>query len=100
LENLWYSGGKLEISGASASFVELAWISKEQRQSSKLLELESFDACKNAAVPMIVMLGHLELDMEVLDIGMETVGSNDCREMCGPCCKASYLLSILVVLIR
>ena len=28
---------------------------------------------------MIVILGCLELDMEVLDAGMETVESNDCR---------------------
>jgi len=31
--------------------------------------------------PMIVILGHLELDMEVLDAGIETTESNDCREM-------------------
>ena len=30
---------------------------------------------------MIAMLGHLELDMEISDAGMETVKSNDCREM-------------------
>ena len=54
-------------------------MSKEQRQSLKLWEPRSFDACKNAAAPMIAMLGHLELDMEVSDIGMETVESNDCR---------------------
>ena len=34
---------------------------------------------KNAAAPMIVMLGCSELDMEVLDVGMETMESNDCR---------------------
>ena len=28
---------------------------------------------------MIVMLGHLELDMKVLDAGMETAESDDCR---------------------
>jgi len=28
---------------------------------------------------MIIILGHLELDMEVLDAGMETMESNDCR---------------------
>jgi len=27
------------------------------------------------------MLGYLELDMEVLDTGMETTESNDCREV-------------------
>ena len=30
---------------------------------------------------MIVMLGHSESDMEVLDAGMETVESNNCREV-------------------
>jgi len=35
--------------------------------------------CKNAAVPMITMLGHSELDMEVSDAGMETAEYNDCR---------------------
>ena len=39
----------------------------------------SFDAYKNAAAPMIAMLGCSELDMEVLDVGMETAESNDCR---------------------
>ena len=28
---------------------------------------------------MIAMLDHLKLDTEVLDIGMETMESNDCR---------------------
>ena len=42
-------------------------------------EPRSFDACKNAAAPMIAMLGHPELDTEILDAGMETVESDDCR---------------------
>jgi len=46
-----------------------------------LLEPRSFDVRKNAATPMIAMLGHLKLDTEILDIGMETAESNDCREM-------------------
>jgi len=54
-------------------------MSKEQRQSLKLWEPGSFDACKNAAAPMIAMLDHSELDMEVLDAGMETAESDDCR---------------------
>ena len=81
LVNSWYSEGTLERSGISASFAELAWLSKEQRQSSKLLEPRSFDTCKNAAAPMIAMLGHLELDMEVSDADIETVESDDCRGM-------------------
>jgi len=36
---------------------------------------------KNAAAPMIAMLGHSELDIEVSDAGMETVESDDCRGM-------------------
>ena len=56
-------------------------MSEKQRQSLKLLEPGSFDAHKKAAAPMIAMLGHLELDMEVLDVGMETVESNSCRGM-------------------
>jgi len=54
-------------------------MSEEQRQSSKLLEPGSFDACKNATAPMIVMLDCLELDMEISDASMKTVVSNDCR---------------------
>ena len=36
---------------------------------------------KNATASMIVMLDHSELDMEVLDTGIETAEFNDCREM-------------------
>jgi len=46
-----------------------------------LLEPRSFDTCKNATAPIIVMLGYLEIDMEVSDAGMKTTESNDCREM-------------------
>ena len=44
-----------------------------------MLEPGSFDVCKNTAVPMIAMLGRLELDTEVSDISIETTKSNDCR---------------------
>ena len=56
-------------------------MSKERRQSSKLWEPGSFDAHKNAAAPMIAMLGCLELDMEVSDAGIETAESNNSREV-------------------
>ena len=36
---------------------------------------------KNVTAPIIAMLGHSELDMKVLDTGMETAESNDCRGM-------------------
>ena len=54
-------------------------MSEERRQSSKLWEPRSFDACKNAAALMIAMLGHPELDTEVSDAGMEPTESDDCR---------------------
>jgi len=54
-------------------------MSEEQRQSSKLWEPGSFDVRKNAATPMIAVLGHPELDMEVSDADMETAESDDCR---------------------
>jgi len=44
-----------------------------------LWEPGSFDVCKNTAAPMIAMLGHSELDMEVSDAGMETAESNNCK---------------------
>ena len=46
-----------------------------------MLKPRSFDACKNAAAPMITMLDHSEVDMEVSDAGMKTVESNNCREI-------------------
>ena len=46
-----------------------------------MLEPKSSDAHKNAAALMRAMLGCSELDMEVSDIGMETVESNDCKGM-------------------
>ena len=56
-------------------------MSKEQRQSSKLLELRRFDVHKNIAALKIAMLDYLEIDIEVSDVGMETVESDDCREI-------------------
>jgi len=54
-------------------------MSKERRQSLKLWEPRSFDACKNVTAPIIAMLGRSELDMEVSDAGIEIMKSNDCR---------------------
>ena len=54
-------------------------MSEEQRQSSKLWEPKSFDTHKNAAAPMIAILGCSELNTEVSDAGMETAESDDCR---------------------
>jgi len=46
-----------------------------------LLEPRSFDACKNATVPIIEILDHLEVDIELSDTSMETANSNDYREV-------------------
>jgi len=44
-----------------------------------LWEPGSFDAHKNAAAPMIVMLGRSELDTEISNADMETAEFDDCR---------------------
>ena len=46
-----------------------------------MLKLRSFDVCKNATAPIIAMLGCSEINTEVSDAGMETMKSDDCREM-------------------
>ena len=71
----------MKRSEASVSFAELAWMSEEWRQSSKLWEPESFDVHKNAVVPIIAILDYLELNTEISDTGIETVESDDCRGM-------------------
>jgi len=47
----------------------------------EIVGAQKFDACKNAAAPIIVMLDCPELDTEVSDAGMETAESDDCREI-------------------
>ena len=56
-------------------------MSKKQRQSSKLYKPRSFDVHKNATAPIIMILDCPELNTEVLDVGMETVESDNCRVM-------------------
>jgi len=46
-----------------------------------LWEPRSFDAYKNTAAPIIAILSHSELDIEISDAGMETMESNNCREI-------------------
>ena len=70
-------------------------MSKKQKQSSKLWKPRSFDVHKNAAAPMIVMLDRLELDMEILDVGIETVESNDCRGMSKKDGDANGVLAVM-----
>ena len=56
-------------------------MSKEQRQSSKLLEPKSFDVYKNTTAPMIAMLDHSKIDIEISDTSMEITDSNNYREI-------------------
>ena len=44
---------------------------------------------------MIAMLGHLELDMEISDTGMETTESNDCREVFKKDKDANGMLAVM-----
>jgi len=60
-----------------------------------LWELGSFDVCKNAAAPMIAMLGCSELDMKVSDAGIETVESNYCRRMSRKDGDANGVLAVM-----
>ena len=61
----------------------------------KLLEPKSFDTCKNAIAPMIIMLGCSELDTEISDADMETVESNDCRGMSTKNRDANGVLAVM-----
>ena len=70
-------------------------MSKEQRQSSKLLEPRSFDICKNAAAPIIVILGCSKADMKVSDVGMKTAESDDCRGVSTNNGDANGILAIM-----
>ena len=70
-------------------------MSEEQRQSLKLQEPRSFDACKNTAALMIAMLGHSELDTEVSDTDMETIESNDCRGLSKKNGDANGVLAVM-----
>ena len=70
-------------------------MSKEQRQSLKLWEPRSFNVCKNAVAPIIVMLGYSELNMEILDADMETTKSDDCRGVSKKDRDANSVLAIM-----
>ena len=60
-----------------------------------MLEPGSFDACKNAIVPIIAMLGCSEIDMKVSDTGIETVESDSYREMSEYNRDANSVLAIM-----
>jgi len=68
---------------------------KKQKQSSKLLEPRSFNIHKNATIPIIVMLGYLEVDIEVSDTDIETMKSNDYKEVSGNDQDANGMLATI-----
>ena len=50
---------------------------------------------KNVAAPIIAMLGRSEVDIEVSSTGMESVESNDYREMLGDNEDANRVLAVI-----
>jgi len=47
----------------------------------KLARAQSFNAYMNVAAPMITMLDCSEVDIEISDAGIETIESDDCKEV-------------------
>jgi len=76
-------------------FCEISLNVQRAKTKFKIMEPRSFYVCKNAVVPIIAILDCLELDMEVSDIGMETVKSNDCKRMLRTDRDASDMLAII-----
>ena len=60
-----------------------------------MLESGSCNDCKNAAVPIIVMLDCLKIDMKVLDTDMKTADSDDCRKMSKDNRNANDVLAVM-----
>ena len=60
-----------------------------------MLEPRSFDVCINAVVLIVVMLDYSEVDIEISDIGMETVEFDNCREMLINNRDANSMLAII-----
>ena len=46
-----------------------------------MLKSGSFDACKKATTLIIAMLGYLEVKTKVSNIDIETIESDNCKEM-------------------
>jgi len=60
-----------------------------------LLEPRSFNAYKNAVVPIIAMLGCSEVNMKISSADMENVESNDYREMSGDNSDVNRILATM-----
>ena len=60
-----------------------------------MLEHRSFGACKNAVVPIIVMLGHLEVDTKILNTDIRTIESDSYREVLGDNRNVNRVLAVI-----
>lgn len=45
-----------------------------------MLKLKSLDVWRKAIVPIIIILDHLEVNIEISDNGMKTVGFNEYKK--------------------
>ena len=77
MENSKYLERTFKRPEVSISCIELAYMFKEWKKSWNLLEPESFDVFKNDIAPIIVILGHLEVNIEILNASMKTIMSNN-----------------------
>ena len=85
----------LEKLGVSEICTELAWMSEEQKHSWNLLKPRSFDVWRNTIVPMIVILGYSEIDTQISDADIRTMGSDDYREVSGDDRNANDVLAVI-----
>jgi len=60
-----------------------------------LLKPGSFDACKKAVTSMIAMLDYSEVDTKVSNIDIETIESDNCREMSEDNRDANIVLAMM-----
>ena len=74
-------GEILKRSEAFASFAKLVWMSEEWKQSWSLLKPRSFNMYINVTILIIAMLDCLEIDMKILNAGIETTESDNCKKV-------------------
>ena len=60
-----------------------------------MLKSKSFNVCKNTVVPMIVILGCLEVNLEISSTDMKTTESDSCREVLGDNRDTNGILAVI-----
>ena len=60
-----------------------------------MLKPRSFDVYINTIAPIIVMLDYLEIDIEISDIDIEAIESDDCKEVLGDNRDTNKVLAII-----